>query len=434
MMMRRLPLPSRKWTVPLHNSHSRKLIPSIMSYSSSTPLFKRKVAICVGYIGTNFRGLQQPRTRNCDDGVVKHQTPEMLPTIELELEKALHKAGCITSMNLGDLDRLGWSRMGRTDKGVHAAFNVVAGNLVVDNVENSNSKNEKLRAASLSKRLDEIRLSLNESLPPQIRCWGLAKVPGGFRAQQACDWREYEYVLPSSLIHGEFNTSTTSPTASDSPISGESQSMDTLGEKKRKEEYLFRATLGLFEGTNSFHNFTKSSALKDNLKGKVKTNKIQRNDEEKGTSENSANTGLETTAITAVNEGLPKKDVNEFNENELLDIIFNRTHRDVATNRTLPPKSQQYDSGVMGANEMFDVEDVDDDEEVDDEEQDDDDDDDDVQLDQKLSDKDHNDSLRLRMSKLRETSRTITECRVVDKIVLHGGMCAASCFVFFHRF
>jgi tRNA U38,U39,U40 pseudouridine synthase TruA len=84
---------------------------------------KRKVVLSIGYVGTRYHGLQKCRTRpvtvsalDVPAAVAAAIKASELPTVELELEKALHAVGCITTANLGDLDRIGWSRMARTDK------------------------------------------------------------------------------------------------------------------------------------------------------------------------------------------------------------------------------------------------------------------------------------------------------------------------------
>jgi len=84
---------------------------------------KRRLALSIGYLGTRYHGLQKTRTRPVTESVLDVPAAiaaalkaKDLPTVELALEKALHAAGCITTSNLGDLDRLGWSRMARTDK------------------------------------------------------------------------------------------------------------------------------------------------------------------------------------------------------------------------------------------------------------------------------------------------------------------------------
>lgn len=59
----------------------------------------------VGYVGTNYRGLQMQRDESS------------LPTIEEELEAAIYKAGGIRDSNYGNLHKIGWARSSRTDKG-----------------------------------------------------------------------------------------------------------------------------------------------------------------------------------------------------------------------------------------------------------------------------------------------------------------------------
>lgn len=79
---------------------------------------KRRVAMVVGYVGSRYSGLQKAEG-----------TPEGAPaveTIESTLERALFEAGYIKESNFGDLDKIGWARCSRTDKGVHAARNVVS--------------------------------------------------------------------------------------------------------------------------------------------------------------------------------------------------------------------------------------------------------------------------------------------------------------------
>ena len=66
---------------------------------------KRKYALCIGYIGTRYQGLQiNPGAK----------------TVEAVLEKALFLAGAIHEKNFGNIQKVQWSRTARTDKGVHA--------------------------------------------------------------------------------------------------------------------------------------------------------------------------------------------------------------------------------------------------------------------------------------------------------------------------
>lgn len=58
---------------------------------------KRKVAVVVGYVGTDFHGWQL----STDRGV---------RTVEGDLETALWKSGAIVDSNYGDLNKIGWGR------------------------------------------------------------------------------------------------------------------------------------------------------------------------------------------------------------------------------------------------------------------------------------------------------------------------------------
>lgn len=72
---------------------------------------KLKMCLLLAYRGTGYKGLQiNPGTR----------------TIEGDLENAIFKAGFLTEDNHNDLPKVRWSRAARTDKGVHAAGNVVS--------------------------------------------------------------------------------------------------------------------------------------------------------------------------------------------------------------------------------------------------------------------------------------------------------------------
>ena len=96
---------------------------------------KRKLVIALGYVGTRYHGLQKAPTRRVRGEAVAAAAavaavaapPQEQPlTVEHAVERALNACGCVSDANLGDLDRLGWSRMARTDKGVHAARTVVS--------------------------------------------------------------------------------------------------------------------------------------------------------------------------------------------------------------------------------------------------------------------------------------------------------------------
>ena len=79
---------------------------------------KRTFALNIGYCGSKYQGLQ---------------TNEGAVTIEGILERALFLGGGIKECNFGNLQKIGWTRAARTDKGVHAIGQCVSMRLMVDN-------------------------------------------------------------------------------------------------------------------------------------------------------------------------------------------------------------------------------------------------------------------------------------------------------------
>ena len=68
-------------------------------------------------------------------------------------------------------------RCARTDKGVHAAGNVISLKLIVEG--------------------EDIVQRINENLDPQIRVWGFERTNNSFSAYQLVDSRIYEYLIPT---------------------------------------------------------------------------------------------------------------------------------------------------------------------------------------------------------------------------------------------
>jgi tRNA pseudouridine38-40 synthase len=142
---------------------------------------KRKVAVMIGYSGSGYRGMQlcvpdrqfihtllltRVRDRN-----VKEKT------IEGDLFSALVAAGAISKANSDDPTKSSLSRCARTDKGVHAAGNVISLKLIIED--------------------PDIVKRINENLPPQIRVWGIERTNNSFNCYQLCDSRMYEYLIPT---------------------------------------------------------------------------------------------------------------------------------------------------------------------------------------------------------------------------------------------
>ena len=98
-------------------------------------------------------------------------------TIEGDLFKAFVDAGAISKANADDPKKSSLMRCARTDKGVHAAANVISLKLIVED--------------------PDIVAKINEHLSPQIRVWGIERVNGSFSCYQNCDSRSYQYLIPS---------------------------------------------------------------------------------------------------------------------------------------------------------------------------------------------------------------------------------------------
>lgn len=123
---------------------------------------KRKVAVLVGYAGTGYHGIQ-----------INHKEK----TIEGDIFAAFVAAGAISKANADDPKKSSLVRCARTDKGVHAAGNVLSLKLIVEE--------------------PDIVDKINQHLPEQIRIWGIQRTSNGFSCYQACDSRWYEYLMPS---------------------------------------------------------------------------------------------------------------------------------------------------------------------------------------------------------------------------------------------
>uniref|UniRef100_K3WAT4 tRNA pseudouridine synthase n=1 Tax=Globisporangium ultimum (strain ATCC 200006 / CBS 805.95 / DAOM BR144) TaxID=431595 RepID=K3WAT4_GLOUD len=201
---------------------------------------KRRYGIWLAFCGKNYSGMQM------NEGV---------KTIEAELERALFEAGGISEANYGFLQKVGWSRAARTDKGVHAAGQLLTAKLHVgDDIP-----------AFVEK--------VNAVLPEDIRVMKMVTVTKNFNAKMSCDQRTYEYLAPTFI----FGKRSRAPVSSDGADSREWPSgvHDTeegvdmnvvIDDETLKQHQEFRMdddtyellnkVLGLYKGTHNFHNFT----------------------------------------------------------------------------------------------------------------------------------------------------------------------------------
>ena len=139
---------------------------------TNTTTTKKKIAVLVGYLGTQYAGFQiNARQR----------------TVQAEFERAAHRAGMIASANFGFPHKYSWSTSGRTDKGVHAAAQVV-------------SFKAELPLAS---EPSSWRQALNEHLPPSsdICVLDVVRTTKSFCAKKQRDRVRYQYMIPSFCLY-----------------------------------------------------------------------------------------------------------------------------------------------------------------------------------------------------------------------------------------
>lgn len=171
---------------------------------SPTPM-KSKVAILVAYTGTPFHGLQYQRT-----GV---------PTIEQTLINGLVEMNLIKRINSTDPKKMHLQRACRTDKGVHAAFNVIVVNLERGCYDEFIRRFDRLSAGTIGvvngERNDERNgdNSNNMDIPKEnsisntssalahhIHVYDVVRVPKSFNPKNRTDYRIYNYLVPKHML------------------------------------------------------------------------------------------------------------------------------------------------------------------------------------------------------------------------------------------
>ncbi|KAM0953767.1 putative tRNA pseudouridine(38-40) synthase [Dioscorea sansibarensis] len=185
------------------------------------PFRKKKVVMLVGYVGTDYRGLQMQRDVHA------------LSTIEAELESAIYKSGGILDSNHGDLHKIGWARSSRTDKGVHSLATTISLKLEIPSHAWEDDPAGTLLASYV-----------NSNLPRNIKVFSILPSQRSFDPRRECNVRMYSYLLPGELI-GIKNDSSTAEI--DGHISE------------------FNAILNKFEGEHPFHNYTVRSKYRKQL-------------------------------------------------------------------------------------------------------------------------------------------------------------------------
>ncbi|CAG8750952.1 13857_t:CDS:10 [Cetraspora pellucida] len=198
---------------------------------------KRKVAVLVGFCGTGYQGMQINRNAK---------------TIEEDLFKAFVAAGAISKDNSDDPRKVSLMRAARTDKGVHAAGNLIS-----------------ILFFYMIIGIPNLVEKINENLADQIRVWGFVQTIRSFHAKTLCDSRIYEYLLPTYVfIPRERDQIVSSIGQLSTDQNDQTQFVEvplaTAEEMIEKRKYripsrtldLVRQGFKAYEGTHNYHNFT----------------------------------------------------------------------------------------------------------------------------------------------------------------------------------
>ena len=218
---------------------------------------KRKLAFLVSFLGSNYSGFQ---------------INSLTKSLHAEIELGLYRAGLISKSNFGHPNKYSWSNSARTDKGVHAAAQVCSfkGEMIFHH-----------EIDDFSKQLDAMREKVNKCLPDDVRILDFERVTRTFCARTSRDKVRYQYMVPSFLFCSPDETrkafavnDADSASPSDKKLTPmeasrlvqDDVSPDVL--KAARAELLkyrvspetlqqLRDGLQLFEGTHSFHNYTR---------------------------------------------------------------------------------------------------------------------------------------------------------------------------------
>ena len=200
---------------------------------------KRKVALLVAYNGSRYQGLQ--RNPGAD-------------AIEDVLERALHAVGAISDDNVGTLQKISWSRAGRTDKGVHAVGQIISAKLMLLGGERVDG-HEAVDGDDVDTA--PTLAALNEELARRcddVRVLGIARVTNKFCAHTGCTSREYEYLIPAYCLRPPDPAILKTDVDIGRAITQEAREGDRPLSKEEVERV--NAALSILQGTHNFHNFT----------------------------------------------------------------------------------------------------------------------------------------------------------------------------------
>lgn len=240
---------------------------------------KKKVALFVGFLGTNYAGMQ---------------INQNIKSIQAYIELALYRANYISQSNFGYPSKYSWSNSARTDKGVHSCAQVCSTKVAVPIASNTHADVKTtldpkqlgadeapttIKESQTCTDWDAVRQNINDHLPADIRILDVVRVTRKFCAKSQRNKVRYQYMVPSFVLqhHSQIRKIFQS-VGLDHPL------------EKNRETYLnpftaqqivkllplvstYRATaedldrlesaLKAFQGTHSFHNYTNGKTSAD---------------------------------------------------------------------------------------------------------------------------------------------------------------------------
>lgn len=212
---------------------------------ASDKLPKRKVVFLIAYLGQNYCGFQ---------------INEAQRTVQAEIEYALYKSKFLDLQNFGFPTKYSWATSARTDKNVHACAQVC---------------NAKIR---YSASLAQVRETINSNLPSDICILDVVQTSKNFNAKTARNKVKYQYMLPSFVLQDSvtlkdfflLHTSSATTITNDKPLpeltSEEASNLYSMFKSYRATSdqiHRLNDALKQFEGTHSFHNYTRGRDYDD---------------------------------------------------------------------------------------------------------------------------------------------------------------------------
>ncbi|KAF4695463.1 hypothetical protein FOZ60_004538 [Perkinsus olseni] len=150
--------------------------------------------VALGYSGEGLKGMQMQTN---EKGEETHATVEGI------FHKALLATELSTTDILADRKKLKFSRAARTDKGVHAALNILALALPVTLDKTLTQEGDGGRNVWTFDEKANVK-ALNDYLVPlNMQVFGIQRVSNKFDARKQCERRRYEYLLPEFALDGK---------------------------------------------------------------------------------------------------------------------------------------------------------------------------------------------------------------------------------------